>query len=144
MKYAFILFAIVLSSCTYNVSQQQIGTDRRARAAQAVGITNDGVQAGQTLGGTDPPPLSTYPQYNGYPGSGGRGYSDQPPQYQQQSSASSFWRGLFEGIVQVNIGPGYGTDVYGGEGYRSGYVYPQHIRYYRSGPYFQRHYPYYH
>jgi hypothetical protein len=141
MKYAFILFSIVFSSCTYNVSQQQIGTNRRAPAVQSVSITNDGVSAGQTLGETDPPPLSTYPQYNGYPGSGGSnsGYYDQPPQYQQQSSAaSSFWRGLFEGVVQVNIGPGYGTDT--------GYYYggPHHIHYYPDGPYFRRHYPYYH
>jgi len=143
MRYVFvvviIVIAIVLSSCTYNISQQQIGTHRRAAAAtQAVGVSNDGVSAVQTLGTPDPPPPSTYPEYNGYPGSGGVSYDPSP-------GVSSFLRGLFEGVVQINIGPGYGGgDYYGGGGYRNGYVYPHHIHYYRNGPYYQRLYPYYH
>jgi hypothetical protein len=116
MKYTLIVLAIALSSCTYNVTQQQIGTRPGQPATQGASITNDGVSAGQTLGNADPP-LSTYPEYNGYPGSG------------RASSRPSSLNGWLQGLVQISVGPGYGETGYG-------YAYPPPPgTYFHSPPY---------
>jgi len=83
-KFTLLLFLFLSPGCTYNIVQQQHGT--RAHGPQTVSISGSGNSAGvgvtQGNGGqavligggasNDPPPLSTYPEYNGYPGSGWR------------------------------------------------------------------------
>jgi hypothetical protein len=101
-----LLFLFLTPACTYNIVQQQNGA--RARAPQNVSISGHdaGVGVSQSDGGqavyigresyNDPPPVSFYPQYNGYSGSGGR-YSGGPvgPAYDPRAwnvPNSQVWR----------------------------------------------------
>jgi hypothetical protein len=60
-----------VTGCTYNVTQQQNGK-AGSQLAVVGGGEGHGVTAVQSTGAILPYPTSTYPEYNGYPGSGRR------------------------------------------------------------------------
>lgn len=80
-KIALLICLFSLNACTYNITQQQNGTRAKNQAVSISGSNEHAVEAAQgdgnqtvLIGGgrnasNDPPP-STYPEYNGYPGSG--------------------------------------------------------------------------
>lgn len=75
----FLLLGAFFGStgCTYNITQQQNG--KAGSQLAVVGGGENGVTAVQSTGSITPYPLSIYPEYNGYPGSGRRLQSFPPP-----------------------------------------------------------------
>ena len=84
MKFIFsrlvLLVLLWQTGCTYQIVQQQNGHRRGSQMAVVGGGNRPAITAYQSTGPISRPaydPPSTYPEYNGYPGSGSRsGYSD--------------------------------------------------------------------
>jgi hypothetical protein len=90
------------TGCTYNVTQQQNGK-AGSQLAIVGGSEGPGVTAIQSTGSIRPYPLSTYPEYNGYPGSGRR-------YYPQGGSYNIYRDGRVYSSDGGPIGPAYPPD----------------------------------